>query len=132
MQNLSHLTGFVWPVFGILVLLIATFAVQLTKFSDHPNPRRLRASLATPLFLGAASFLVGVTGAGIETYRTLILMVAHPEKAPTLFARGFLGITSTFAIALLVSLAAGVAWFVLAGRVARFEDDATAKYQEVA
>ena len=131
MRPLAHVTVFIWPILGILLALVAVFIVQMTQLSDHPSPRRLRDRLATPLFLGAASLVVGFGGAGIELYRTLMRMAAEPEHAGPLFSRAMLGSTATLGVALLVTLCGGVAWFVLAGRVARLEDDVARTYMEV-
>jgi hypothetical protein len=131
MKPFAHVNNFIWPISGIFLALFAFFIVQMTRFSDHPNPRRLRDGLATPLFLGAASLLVGFAGTGIELYRTLMRMAADPERAAPLFAKVVLESTATLSIALVVALAAGVAWFVLAGRVARLEDDVAVKFMEV-
>ena len=130
-RPLAHLTGFIWPIFAILLALVVYFTVQMARFSNHPSPRRLHDSLATPLFLGAASLVVGFAGTGIELYRTLMRMAADPKHAAPLFARAVLGTTATLAIALLVTLAAGVVWFVLAGRVARLEDNVARTFMEV-
>jgi len=127
----AHLTVFIWPIIGILLALVMFFIVQMMQFSDHQSPRRLRDSLATPLFLGAASLVVGFAGTGIILYRTLMRMAADPEHAAPLFAKAVLGSTATLAIALIVTLGAGVAWFVLAGRVARLEDDVARAFKEV-
>jgi hypothetical protein len=131
MKPFAHVNNFIWPISGIFLALFAFFIVQMTRFSDHPSPRRLRDSLATPLFLGAASLLVGFAGTGIDFYRTLMRMAADPERAAPLFAKVMLESTATLSIALVVALAAGVAWFVLAGRVARLEDDVAVKFMEV-
>ena len=120
----EYYNGFLWPILGIFVVLAVVFIVQMARFSDHPSPRRLRESLATPLFLGAASLVVGFAGTGIEFYRTMMRMAGDPEHAAPLFAKFVLEGTATLAIALLVTIAAGIAWFFLAGRVARFEDAA--------
>jgi len=130
-RPLAHLTWFIWPIFGILLALVVFFIVQMARFSDHQSPRRFRDSLATPLFLGTASLVVGFAGTGIELYRTLMRMAADPEHAAPLFAQAVLGSTATLVIALLVALGAGVAWFVLAGRVARLEDDVARTFMEV-
>jgi hypothetical protein len=127
----AQLTGFIWPIIGILLALVVFFIVQMVRFSDHQSPRRLRDSLVTPLFLGAASLVVGFAGAGIELYRTLLRMAADPEHAAPLFANAVLGSTATLVIALIVALGAGVAWFVLAGRVGRLEDDVARTFMEV-
>lgn len=121
---LDHLAGFIWPILGIFVALIAFFVVQLTRSPDLASPRRLRDSLATPLFLGAASVVVGFTGTGITMYRALMRMAADPAHAAPVFTRALLSTTATFAIALLVTLTAGIVWFILAGRFNRSEDDA--------
>jgi hypothetical protein len=126
----THVNHYIWPIGGILLALLASFIVQMIRLSDHPSPRRLRDGLVTPLVLGAASLLVGFAGTAIELYRTLMRMAAEPEGATPLFAKVVLETTSTLAIALLVALAAGVAWFVLAGRVARLEDDAAKTFME--
>ena len=128
---LNHLTRVIWPIFGIFVALLVFLIVQLTRSPDHVSPKRLRDSLATPLFLGAASAMVGLASTGISMYRALMRMAADPEHAAPVFARAFLSTTATFAIALLVTLAAGVVWFILAGRVARSEDDAARTFLAV-
>lgn len=124
----THVTVFIWPILVILVALVVFFIVQMARSADGESPRRLHESLATPLFLGAASLVVGFTGTGIELYRTLMQMAATPQSAAPLFSRAVLGSMATLAIALLVALAAGIAWFVLAGRAAKIEDEAARTY----
>lgn len=126
----APVNNFIWPIGAIFLALLASFIVQMILFSDRPSPRRLRDGLATPLFLGAASLLVGFAGTAIELYRTLMRMAAEPERAAPLFAKVVLETTSTLSVALLVALAAGVAWFLLAGRVARLEDDMSRTFME--
>jgi hypothetical protein len=127
----EQFNGFIWPILGIFVALSVVFVVQMFWFSDNPSPRRLRESLATPLFLGAASLVVGFAGTGIEFYLTMMRMARDANHAGPLFAKFVLEGTATLAIALLVALAAGMAWFFLAGKVARVEDDAASAYLEV-
>jgi hypothetical protein len=126
----ANLTIFIWPILAVFVGLVVIFVVQMARFSDHPSPRRMRDGLAAPLFLGAASLVIGFMGTGIELYRTLMRMAAEPNSAGPLFAQSILGVTATLAIALLVALAAGVAWFVLAGRFARLEEDVARTFME--
>ncbi len=128
MRPFAHMAGFFWPILAIFLALLIFFTVQMTRFSDQRNPRALRNSLATPLFLGAASVVVGFAGTGIELYRTLMRMAADPERAGPLFAQVILECTATLSIAMLVTLVAGVVWFVLAGRVTRLEDDVTQRF----
>jgi hypothetical protein len=128
---LAHLTRYIWPILGILLLLVVTFTVQVTGFSGRPHPRRLRERLATPLFLGAGSVVVGFLSAGVQLYRALMRMAGRPEEAGAVFAQAVLGSTATVACALLVALIAGFLWFVLAGRVARLEDEAAEAFTEV-
>lgn len=127
----AHFNGFIWPILGIFLFLSAVFIFQMVRVSGHPNPRRLRESLATPLFLGATSLVVGFAGTGIEFYRTMMRMAGDPEHAPGFFAKFVLEGTATLAIAFLVAIAAGVAWFFTAGRIARIEDDAAGAFLEV-
>jgi len=131
LKPLAHMTWFIWPILGILLALVVFFIVQMVRFSDHQSPRRLRDSVVTPLFLGAASVVVGFAGTGIDLYRTFTRMAADPKGAAPLFAEAVLRGTSTLAIALLVALGAGVVWFFLAGRVARLEDDFARAFMEV-
>jgi hypothetical protein len=131
MRPFAHVTEFIWPIFGILLALVVFFIVQMTRLWDHPSPRHLRDGLATPLFLGGASLVVGFAGTGIELYRTLMSMAAEPEHAAPLFGRAVIESTTTLAVALLVALCAGVAWFILAGRVARLEDNVARTFLEV-
>jgi amino acid transporter len=130
-RSISHLTGFVWPVLLILFAVVAHFFYQMVRLSDNPNTRQLRDGLATPLFLGAASVVVGFAGTGIVLYQTLKRMVADPERAAPLFGYTAVGTTATLAISLIVALIAGIAWFVLAGKIARLEDDAAERFMEV-
>ena len=127
----ENLTGFIWPIGAVFVALLVTFALQLVRLSDHPNPRRVRDGLATPLFLGAAGIVIGFLGAGINMYRHLVDMVKNPEHAGPTFAKAILGTTATLSVALLVALLAGVAWFVLAGRATQLETNATRALLEV-
>ena len=128
---LSHLTGFIWPIAAIFFALVVSFFLQLTRKLEGMSPRRLRDDLMTPLFLGAASLVVGLAGAGISMYRGLMRMVATPEHAGPIFSQALLGVTATMAAALLVTLCAGIVWFILGGRVIRFEDKATNYFLEV-
>jgi hypothetical protein len=127
----AHVNQLIWPIGAIFLILVTYFIFQMTRFSDHPSPRRLRESLATPLFLGAASLLVGFAGTGVEFYRTMMRMASDPERAAPLFAKLVLEGTATLAVALLVALAAGIAWFFLAGRIARLEDNVAGSFLEV-
>jgi hypothetical protein len=131
LKPFMRFNAFVWPILGIFVVLCAVFVVQMVRFSDHSSPRRLRESLTTPLFLGAASLVVGFAGTGIDLYRTLVRMAFNPRHAAPLFAKVVLESTATLAVALLVALAAGIAWFYLAGRIARREDEAALTFMEV-
>jgi len=130
-RTFAHLTLYIWPIAAILVLVVVTFTRQMARFSDRPNPRRVRERLATPLFLGVGSVVVGFLSAGIQLYRALFRMAAEPANAAHVFGRAVLGGTATLVCALLVALMAGVAWFVLAGRTARLEDSAAKAYTEV-
>ena len=130
-RQFVHATGVVLPILGILFALIVFVVLQFARFSDNPNPRRLRESLVTPLFLGGASLVVGFAGAGIDMYRTFMRMASDPERAVDHFARSVLANSTTLEVALLVTFCAGVAWFVLAGKIARLEDDASRRFMEV-
>jgi Na+/proline symporter len=122
---------FFWPILVIFIALVVHVVAQFVRQSDHASLRETRNALAAPLFFGASSIVIGFAGAGIELYRTLKLMAADPEKAAPLFSGVVLEVSSTIAIALLVALAAGVAWFVLAGKATRLEDKAARTFMEV-
>jgi hypothetical protein len=128
---MRHTAIFIWPVLAIFVALVTFFVVQLVRMSNGPSPRRLRESLATPIFLGTASVVVGFVGFGIDMYQTLMRMSANPEQAAPLFARVLLEGTSTLMVALIVALVGAIVWFILAGRVARIEDEAARSFMEV-
>lgn len=130
-RPLADLTGFALLIVLILLAIAVSFVVQMTRPVNGQSPRRHRDSLATPLFLGAASLVLGFAGAGIELYRTLMLMAVEPERAGTLFGQAVLASMSNLAISLVVALCAGLTWFVLAGRVARMEDDLARTILEV-
>ena len=130
--NLMFRTSvFIWPVLVILFVLVSSFALQVFRRWNETSPRRLRESLATPLWLGAASVVTGFAGSGIEMYATLQRMAGDPEHAGPLFARAVLSGTSTLMAALLVALVAAIAWFILAGRVAHIENEASRTFPEV-
>ena len=123
--------GFSWPVVAILFALVAFFVIQMARLAGQPNPRRLRESLVTPIFLAAASVLIGCLGTGITMYRSLMEMASNPEGASSVFSGAIISCTAGLAISLLVALCAGVAWFVLAGRIIRLEDEAAKALSEV-
>jgi hypothetical protein len=131
LRPFAHRTVFFWPILVIFIALVVHVVAQFVRQSDHASLRETRNALAAPLFFGASSIVIGFAGAGIELYRTLKLMAADPEKAAPLFSGVVLEVSSTIAIALLVALAAGVAWFVLAGKATRLEDKAARTFMEV-
>jgi uncharacterized membrane protein len=128
---LARTSVFVWPVLAIFVALVVSSIVQGIRLSGRSNLRRLRADLATPLFFGGASLVVGFGGFAIDLYLALRRMVHDPENAPNYLARAFLGGTSTLMIAFLVALCSALAWFIFSGRVARLEQDAVKTLLEV-
>ena len=131
LRPFAHRTVFFWPILVIFIALVVHVVAQFVRQFDHASFRETRNALAAPLFFGASSIVIGFAGAGIELYRTLKLMAADPEKAAPLFSGVVLEVSSTIAIALLVALAAGVAWFVLAGKATRLEDKAARTFMEV-
>lgn len=130
-QLFSRTSGFIWPVLAIFVTLVVWSVVQLVRSSTRANPRRLRADLATPLFLGGASLLVGFGGFAVDLYLALKKMAVSTEDVAPISAQAILGGASTLMIALLVTLCAAVMWFVFAGRVARLEQKSTGSLMEV-
>ena len=128
---LSQTSFFIWPVVLIFILLVADGFSLLRKFSARAPLRELRSGLATPLFLGVASLVVGFGGFAIDLRRGFMRMAADVEASGPIFARAIFGGTSTLMFALLVFLCAAVVWFVAAGRVARLERAAARKFQEV-
>jgi hypothetical protein len=130
-QLFSRTSVFVWPVLAIFVALMVSSVVQMVRFSTHPDPRRLRADLATPLFLGGASLVIGFGGFAIDLYLALRLMADHAGDAAPISSRAIMGGVSTLMIALLVALCAAVVWFVFAERVARLEQRTTSSLLEV-
>lgn len=122
---------FVWPVLVILVVLVVTSVVQGVRVFDREPGRPRRIDLAMPVFLGSASVLIGFGGFAIDMYVAFRAMAAAPESWAPIFAQAFLGAVSTVVIALLVALVAAVAWFVLAGRVARMEKESAMSFLEV-
>lgn len=124
LRPMEHVSWFVWPTGVIFLALVVSFILQMARFSKQTNPRRVRDGLATPLFLGAASLVVGCAGGGINLYLSFMRMAADPENAGTVLSRAVLGTTANLSIALLVTLSAAVFWFVLAARVVRLENKA--------
>ena len=128
---LSLTSVFIWPVLAIFLTLVG-FSVSLAlRFTKHRNHRRLRESLATPLFLGTASLVVGVGGFAVDLYRGLMRMAADPENAGPVLSTTLFGGTSTLMIAILVTLSSLLVWFVAAGRIARLERTAASTFMEV-
>jgi len=130
-QLFSRTSAFIWPVLAIFAALVVSSVVQVVRFSAHPNPRRLRADLTTPLFLGGASLLIGFGGFAMDLYVALLRMANSTGDVAPISARAILGGASTLMIALLVTLCAAVMWFVFAGRVARLEQRSTGSLMEV-
>jgi len=131
MRVFADVNGAILPIAVILVVLVVSFLMQMMRFSKRGSARRLRDGLSTPLFLGAASLVVGFVGSGIQLYRALMRMGHDPENNASLFSHAVLGSTATLSIAMLVALGAGVAWFVLASRLAQLEDEVASSFREV-
>ena len=86
---------FVWPVLAILAALVLHAVVLGVRMAGGGSGHRLlRDSLATPVFLGAASLVVGFGGLGIEVYGGMRRMAADVDNAPAHFARAFFGAAS--------------------------------------
>jgi hypothetical protein len=128
----ARTSAFVWPVLAILAALVAYVVVLAVRMAGERDHRRLRETLATPVFLGIASLVVGFGGLGIEVSAGMRRMAADVENAHALFARAFFGASSTLTLAIVVALLAGLVWFVAAGRVARLERRAEIAFKEVA
>jgi amino acid permease len=128
---LSRTSVSVWPVLAIFVALVISCVVEGVRLSGQSTPRRLRARLATPLFFGGASLVVGFGGFAIDFYLTLWRMVGDPEHAAAYFVRALLGGTTTLMVAFLVALCSALVWFIFAGRVARVEQNAVKTVMEV-
>jgi hypothetical protein len=127
----THVNWIAWPAAAVLVAVVVSFLAQSVQLAAPPSLRRARQRLATPLFLATASVVLGFLGAGVHMYLTLMAMVTQPHAAPSMFARAVLETTSGLAVSMLVAIVAGIAWFVLAGRIARLENEATRLLQGV-
>jgi uncharacterized membrane protein len=127
----GHTTVVLWLVLAVLAILIVSVIAGLTTMSGTPDLRRLRNGLATPLFLGAASLVIGFAGSAIDMYRAWMQMATDPKRAAAVMSGAILGTTTTLAFALIVALVAGTWWFVLATRLARLEDHSARTLQEV-
>jgi hypothetical protein len=128
---LSRTSAWIWPVLAVFVALVISTIIQGLRLSGRADPRRLRARLATPLFFGGASLVVGFGGFAIDFYRTLLRMAGDPTNASAYFVRAFLGSMTTLMIAFLVALCAALVWFIFAGRVACLEQKAINTVMEV-
>jgi len=116
-------SAFVWPLLG---LAAATMVIGLGKLfqlhvaKDHA-PARLRSGMFLLPTLAAASAAVGFTGAVLDFYSVAEAIEADASRQGALVLRWLRQDTAMLALALLVTVAAALLWFLAAVRVVRIE-----------
>jgi hypothetical protein len=111
---LDRPSPFLWPVLGVGGLLFALCAAKTFELAiarDHRDPARgLRAILA----LAGVALATGCLGVLVDTYRLASVLEASPGLAEALGTRWLMRECALLSAALLVALAGGLTWFVLA------------------
>lgn len=104
---------FLWPVLGLGALLFAATLAKVFELwikGDHTTPDR---GLRGILVLAGVTLAAGVGGAFVDFYRLAGMLEGAPELAVTLTSQWLLRDSVLLSVSLLLSLAGGLAWFVL-------------------
>jgi hypothetical protein len=114
---------FVWPLaavsFAVLALAISeTYRLYLKK--DH-DVKRLRSGLPWFLAMGVLSLATGWCGFVIELYRSTQMGIARADMLLPHLVEWGIRCSAMLIVSMLVALAAGLVWFVLADKVRRIE-----------
>lgn len=118
---LSSPSPFLWPVLsvgGVLVALVATKAFQLWIKGDHSRPSQ---GLGLLQFLSAGSLGLGVVGVLVDFFFMAAAVEAVPADAFQQSVAWLERDSALLAVAILIALVGGLAWFVLAQWVAVIE-----------
>jgi len=114
---------FVWPLLG-LAAAVAVVGLgklfQLYVSRDHA-PARLRRGMSLLPALAVASTAVGFTGAVLDLYAVTSAIEADVAHQGMLVLEWVRSDTVMLALALLVTVAAALLWFLAAVRIARIE-----------
>ena len=119
------ISPFVWP---IVALAAAALAFSLWKlyqlFWKKPNdPRSFRSGLSSLLFVAAASLALAFCGFFYHLrWYAFQVWDGGPEKMFGLLSNWIMAISALMIVSLLTATLAALAWFLLAGLVARAEN----------
>lgn len=123
--GLRDASPFMWPVLvlgSVLMGGVAAKAFQLWVKRDHAYPERGLPALLT---LAAVLPVVALTGTLVDAYRMLGLLEAAPELAATLWPVWLVRACALLAVALVLSMAAGLGWLAMSQWVAFVGDART-------
>jgi hypothetical protein len=114
---------FVWPVIGVALVMLAAAIFQAYKLcikKDH-RARGLRVGVHRLLAFGGLSLLTGFCAFCIDLYQSVQMGVAGTEKILAYLVDCAIRCSAMLLVSLLVTIAAGLIWFVLMDRVRRIE-----------
>jgi len=119
---------YIWPFLGIslftgVMTLRQSYLIFLKK--DHQT-RKLRKDLIWFLVTACGSLFTGIYGWSVETYRMAASAAADFDSAFIKLINWAFSSSAVMMTALLISIASGVIWFMLAGRIRRIEEAETA------
>lgn len=120
---LSSPSLFVWPLLGLAVLIVGLGSgkiLQLYVVKDHA-PARLRRGMFLLPVLAGASGSVGVIGLVLDFYATAAAVEADVRLQAVLLLDWLRRDMPMLALALLVTVLAGLFWFVASVRIAHIE-----------
>ena len=119
------ISPFVWPIVGLAVAALAFALWKLYQlFLKKPtDPRSLRSGLGLLLFVSAASLALAVCGYFYHLrWYAMRTWEGAPEYVFGMWSNWTLAVSSLMIIGLLTAVFTALAWFLLAGLVARAEN----------
>jgi len=120
---LSDPSPFLWPVMGLGGMLFAAVVAkgfQLWVKRDHAVPAR---GLGTILMVAGATLATGILGVMLDFYRLAGDLEREPDFVQALAPQWLVRDAALLSVSILLALAGGLAWFVLARWVTLIESD---------
>ena len=109
---------FLWPVLGLGALVFAltargVFRLHVRQDWSDPDP-----TLVGILVSAASTLAAGVVGAGVDLFRLAAVLEVSAQPAAPAVTAWLIRDCTLLAVAILIAVAGGLVWFVLAQRAA--------------
>ncbi|MBN2071089.1 MAG: hypothetical protein JW814_06480 [Candidatus Krumholzibacteriota bacterium] len=123
----NRIGPYAWPLLGIaitaIILTVRQFYLLFIR-KDH-GTGKLRSGSAWFIALGCGSVLTGVYGLSVETFKAMRAAPGNIDSAFKGAVNLAINLSAMMMTCLLLSIAIGLIWFFITGRVRRIEEAET-------